>query len=137
MIDLGALETRLRAEALALPGTSEHFPWGERVVKVGLGANPKIFLFLSHWQDGFNITMKLPIAREFALLMDPCSPAGYGLGRSGWVTTRLFPDSDFDCDLLSGWLLESYRAVAPKRLATRLDAAPGGGALLAVPSPRR
>jgi predicted DNA-binding protein (MmcQ/YjbR family) len=115
-VDLAALEAQLRAEALALPETSEHFPWGERVVKVGSGAHPKVFVFLSHWQEGFNITLKLAASRDFALLFDPCAPAGYGLGRSGWVTTRLFADTDFDTDLLSAWLVESYRAVAPKRL---------------------
>ena len=115
-MDLAALEARLRAEALALPETSEHFPWGERVVKVASGATPKVFVFLSHWQEGLNITLKLPLSGDFALLLEACKPAGYGLGRAGWVTTRLFADADFDTDLLSAWLLESYRAVAPGRL---------------------
>lgn len=122
MIDIDAVAQRLRAQALALPDTSEHFPWGERVVKVGTGATPKIFLFLSHWQGALNVTLKLPASREFALLLEPCSPSGYGLGRSGWITTRLLPDSDFDCELLSDWLIESYRAVAPRRLVAELDA---------------
>lgn len=115
-MDLGALEGDLRAHALSYPETSEHFPWGERVVKVGTGARPKIFLMLSHWQGGLNVTLKLPLSREFALLFPPCAPSGYNLGRSGWVTTRLLPDTDFDTDLFAGWIEESYRAVAPKRL---------------------
>ncbi|MFN3592714.1 MAG: MmcQ/YjbR family DNA-binding protein [Thermaurantiacus sp.] len=115
-MDLEALEADLRAQALAFPETSEHFPWGERVVKVGAGANPKVFVFLSHWKDGFNVTLKLPQSRDFALMFEPCTPSGHNLGKSGWVTTRLFAASDFDTDLLGSWLEESYRAIAPKRL---------------------
>lgn len=74
------------------------------------------------------MTLKRHASREFALLLGPCSPSGYGLGRPGWITTRRLPDSDFDCDLLSDWLIESYRAVAPKRLAAELDARGEGGA---------
>lgn len=120
MIDLEAVELRLRDRAMAFPEASEHFPWGERVVKVGSGARPRIFLFLSHWQGGLNIGLKLPSSRGFALLFETCTPMRYGLGKSGWVTTRLLPDTAFDTDLLEGWLAESYRAVAPRRLSARL-----------------
>ncbi|MFN3370237.1 MAG: MmcQ/YjbR family DNA-binding protein [Sphingomonadaceae bacterium] len=120
MIDTAALELCLRDRALAFPDASEHFPWGERVVKVGRGARPKIFLFLSHWQGGLNIGLKLPSSREFALMFEACTPMRYGLGKSGWVTTRLLPDTVFDTDLLESWLAESYRAVAPRRLAARI-----------------
>jgi predicted DNA-binding protein (MmcQ/YjbR family) len=115
-VDLLALEAALRDQALSYPETSEHFPWGERVVKVGSGASPKIFVFLSHWQEGLNITLKLPQSRDFALLFEACAPSGYNLGKSGWITTRLFAETEFDTDLLRGWLEESFRTVAPKRL---------------------
>jgi predicted DNA-binding protein (MmcQ/YjbR family) len=117
VIDLGAVEEGLRAQALGYPETSEEFPWGERVVKV----RGKVFVFLSRSQDGLNLTVKLPVSQEMARLFDCCRPAGYGLGRSGWITCRLLPDTAFDTDLLRDWLDESYRAVAPRRLVAGLS----------------
>jgi CheY-like chemotaxis protein len=47
-------------------------------------------------------------------------PTGYGLGKSGWVSTS-FDDGDQDpVPLLLEWIDESYRAVAPKRLVKTL-----------------
>jgi predicted DNA-binding protein (MmcQ/YjbR family) len=117
VIDFESLEADLRAKALAYPEANEDFPWGERVVKV----RGKIFVFLSHWQGGFNVTVKLPQTNEMARLFDCCAPAGYGLGRSGWITCRLLPDTDFDTGLLPDWIDESFRAVAPKRLVAGLS----------------
>ncbi|MFQ3666545.1 MAG: MmcQ/YjbR family DNA-binding protein [Sphingomonadaceae bacterium] len=117
MIDLAALDADLRALALTYPQAQEDFPWGERVIKV----RGKIFVFLSHWKGGFNVTVKLPHSNEMARLFDCCAPAGYGLGKAGWITCRLFPDTDFDTALLPGWIDESYRAVAPRRLVQALS----------------
>lgn len=49
-------------------------------------------------------------------------PAGYGLGKSGWVNVTLPSGSAADPVLYREWVLESYRAIAPKRLAATLDA---------------
>jgi predicted DNA-binding protein (MmcQ/YjbR family) len=43
------------------------------------------------------------------------SPAGYGLGRSGWVTLKLTDADEADEERLLRWLAESYAAVAPKQ----------------------
>ncbi len=45
----------------------------------------------------------------------------YGLGRSGWVTIDLTKGRKPPVDLLKAWIDESYRAVAPKTLITRLS----------------
>lgn len=116
MIDLPALEADLRAKALAYPEAWEDFPWGERVLKV----RKKIFLFLNTQDNALTIGTKLPASHEFALMFDACTPTGYGLGKSGWVTTRLEAGMDFDIELLTGWLDESYRALAPKTLVKAL-----------------
>ncbi|WP_448580741.1 MmcQ/YjbR family DNA-binding protein [Thermaurantiacus sp.] len=116
MIDLDALEAALRTQALGYPETHEAFPWGERVVKV----RGKIFLFLPHWQGGLSITVKLPQTNEMARLFDCCQPAAYGLGKTGLITCRLSSETDFDTALLPGWVDESFRAVAPKRLTKGL-----------------
>ncbi len=116
MIDLDPLGGRLRTVALGYPDAVEEFPWGQRVVKV----RKKIFLFLSNWEGGLSLGVKLPASHEFALMFDCCTPSRYGLGKSGWVTCHLLPDTVFDCDLLPGWIDESYRAIAPKTLVKGL-----------------
>jgi predicted DNA-binding protein (MmcQ/YjbR family) len=112
-MSLDAIEARLRATAAAYPETTEDHPWGETAFKV----RGKVFLFLHRGDAALSFSMKLPVSREFALVWDFAAPTGYGLGRSGWVTCRLAPDTEVDPDLLLGWLDESWRAVAPKKLA--------------------
>jgi predicted DNA-binding protein (MmcQ/YjbR family) len=106
---------RLREEALGLPGAWEDFPWTEVVVKV----NKKIFVFLGR-PDALEqrVTVKLIDARDHALSVEGAVAAGYGLGKSGWVT---LPITSVDDELLGEWLEESYRHVAPKRLLAELD----------------
>lgn len=117
-MDLATLEARLREAALAYPETHEDHPWGESAFKV----RSKVFLFLFRSEDAISFSMKLPASREFALVWDFASPTGYGLGKSGWVTCKLDAGTEADPDLLLGWLEESYRAVAPKKLVALLAA---------------
>lgn len=109
----------LRALALTLPEAHEDGPWGESVVKV----RNKIFLFLGTDgapDPGFGV--KLPESHEEALTMPGIVPAGYGLGKAGWVNVTLTAGSAAEPELYREWVIESYRAVAPKRLAAELDA---------------
>ena len=46
-------------------------------------------------------------------------PPGYGLDRGGWVSCTLPPDAPLD--MILGWIEESYRVVAPKKLVAVLD----------------
>jgi predicted DNA-binding protein (MmcQ/YjbR family) len=102
----------LRAHGLGFPEASEDFPWGHTALKV----RGKIFVSLDK-ENGFGMTVKLPVSRDFALVFDFAAPAGYGLGRSGWISCRFAPGEEADVDLLKRWIAESYRAVAPKKLA--------------------
>ena len=47
-------------------------------------------------------------------------PTGYGLGRAGWVTVP-FRETTPPVDVLTDWVEESYRIVAPRRLVAELD----------------
>lgn len=109
-------EQALKDHALTLPEAAEDFPWGERVVKV----RGKIFIFVNHYEGAFRVSLKLPHSREFALDMPGAQPTGYGLGKAGWVTFRFKQGDEIDVERLCHWTLESYRAVAPKRLSALL-----------------
>lgn len=112
----------VRGFALSLPGVTEDFPWGETVAKV----NKKVFAFLGV-ADGSHpmaVTVKLmdEAAHAHALTCPGAEPAGYGLGRAGWVRVPLQERRAPAAELLCDWVEESYRAVAPKRLVAELDA---------------
>ena len=113
------MQARLLAFALSLPEAWEDHPWGETVVKV----RKKVFVFLGT-EDPSNVGfgVKLPESREEALAMDGIDPMGYGLGKSGWVAVSLPEEKATEPELYLEWIMESYRAVAPKKLAAALDA---------------
>jgi predicted DNA-binding protein (MmcQ/YjbR family) len=123
----------LRAFALGFPGATEEFPWGERVVKVAR----KVFVFLGSAEGarGVGLSVKLPTSHLAALGLPFTSPTGYGLGKSGWVSARFEPGEEVPVDLLTLWIEESYRAIAPRRLVAELDA--GRGRVGAGPSADR
>ncbi len=106
----------MRRHGLAFPEAHEDFPWGHTALKV----RGKTFAWLDESEGKLSLTVKLPVSRDFAEMFDFAEPAGYGLGRSGWVTARFGSDEKPDLDLLKRWMAESYRAVAPKKLAALL-----------------
>ncbi|MBD0419217.1 MmcQ/YjbR family DNA-binding protein [Streptomyces sp. TRM S81-3] len=113
---------KVREFALGLPGAAEEFPWGESVAKVGR----KVFVFLGV-TDGshpMGVTLKLTdeAAHAHALSCPGAERAAYGLGRSGWVSIPLGEQGAPGAELLCEWVEESYRAIAPRRLAAELDA---------------
>jgi predicted DNA-binding protein (MmcQ/YjbR family) len=91
------------------------------VVKV----NRKIFVFMGSDIAPPDPTMivKLAESLEQALMVPGAAPAGYGLGKAGWVTVP-FRRTTPPLAVLKDWVEESYRRVAPKRLAAELDARP-------------
>jgi len=114
---MSAAFAALRLYGLGLPGAEEDFPWGHTALKV----RGKTFAWLGD-EDGFSMTVKLPVSRDFAEVFDFASPAGYGLGKSGWISCRFASGEEPDLDLLKRWVAESYRAVAPKKLGALLPA---------------
>lgn len=115
--DPRSLEGKLRARALAFPETTEDFPWGERAIKV----RSKAFLFLRAEGTAVSFSVKLPHSAAEALELPFVEPTGYGLGKHGWVTATVDATRDAPLETFEAWLAESYRAVAPKRLAKQLD----------------
>jgi predicted DNA-binding protein (MmcQ/YjbR family) len=116
---LTGFAAELRAFALSLPETTEDFPWGERAFKV----KGKAFVFMS--AEELRFSMKLPETGNQALVLPFADPTHYGLGKHGWITfsptgriTKALKEQFLD------WARESYRAVAPKKLARALDEEP-------------
>ena len=115
--DLRRIERRLLKLALSYPEAWEDHPWGESVAKVG----KKVFVFFGSddpAEDGCWLGVKLPESKEDALALPFTRLMGYGLDRGGWVGIQAPPDMPLD--VLTGWVEESYRTVAPKALRESL-----------------
>jgi predicted DNA-binding protein (MmcQ/YjbR family) len=113
------LARTVHAFAAGMPEAWEDHPWGETVYKVGT----KVFVFFGalETETGLRFTVKLRDSHDEAMAFVWTTPAGYGLDRGGWVTCAA-PD-DTPIEMICGWVEESYRAVAPKRLVALLDEA--------------
>jgi len=111
-----AIEKKLRTVGLGYPEAVEDFPWGERVFKV----RKKIFAFVGRADGELHVTTKLPYSGPMALSFDFVEPTGYGLGRAGWVTATFKRGVNVPIDMLTEWIEESYRAIAPKTLVKGL-----------------
>ncbi|WP_190034091.1 MmcQ/YjbR family DNA-binding protein [Streptomyces fructofermentans] len=113
---------KAREFALGLPGAVEEFPWGESVAKV----SRKVFVFLGvsdgSYPLGVTVKLKDEVAHAHALASPGAEPAGYGLGKAGWVRIPLDEKGAPAAELLCDWVEESYRTIAPKRLVADLDA---------------
>jgi predicted DNA-binding protein (MmcQ/YjbR family) len=124
------ITAKLLAHALSFPGAWEDHPWGENVAKVG----KKVFVFFGvpdpRGQEMI-VCVKLPESGLAALDLGIAEPAGYGLGKSGWIAARFGANDAPEIALLERWIDESYRAVAPRKLVAELD-----GAALASPRPK-
>lgn len=117
----GKAESRLRELALSYPEAYEEFPWGHRAIKV----RKKIFVTLGS-EKGLTMSVKLPTSKFEALLLPFTEPTHYGMGKHGWVTASFDADDEPPLELLRGWIDESYRTIAPKKLVAALSE--GGGA---------
>ncbi|MEA2901555.1 MAG: hypothetical protein QOH36_1442 [Actinomycetota bacterium] len=89
--------------------------WGDHPT---FRVNGKNFVFCD--QEARHLSLKLPKEEAAAVTAtDPdVHPAGYGLGRHGWVALDLAPDPNADrWRQVEEWVRSSFVLVAPKRLA--------------------
>jgi predicted DNA-binding protein (MmcQ/YjbR family) len=107
----------LRKVALAYPETREDHPWGESAIKV----KGKTFLFMGFGDGKLGLSLKLTDRHEFALEYPFVAPTRYGLGKSGWITATFSGRDKPPMDLLTAWIDDSYRAIAPKKLVAQLE----------------
>ena len=99
-------------------------PEAERVDIAERGDHPtfrvhgKNFVFSD--QAARQLSLKLPKEEAAAVVATDAavSPAGYGLGRHGWVALTVEDGADDDrWQQIEEWVRTSYTLVAPKRLA--------------------
>ena len=75
---------------------------------------------------GMTVKLTDEAAHAHALTAPGAEPAGYGLGKAGWVRVPLAEQGAPAAELLCDWVEESYRAIVPKRLIAELDEQGGG-----------
>ena len=110
---------QLKQFGLSLPDTQPKAPWpGHDDVAV----NNKTFAYLVLEDDGntFRMSVKLTGSGPEVLKLPHAGPTGYGLGKSGWVSLRYRRDAKPPMEQLQRWMLESYRAQAPKEVLKAL-----------------
>ena len=102
-------------------------PEAERVDVEAWGDHPtfrirgKNFVFSDG--EGRHLSVKLPKEEAAAVVATDVDvePAGYGLGRHGWVAVTLPEDPDADrWRQVEEWVRTSYTLVAPRALARRV-----------------
>ncbi len=85
-----------------------------------------MFVFLGVDDGSYPLAMTVKLTDEaahaHALTSPGAEPAGYGLGKAGWVRVPLAGQGAPAAELLCDWVEESYRTIAPKRLTAELDA---------------
>lgn len=113
---------QLKAFGLSLPGAQPKSPWpGHEDVAV----SDKTFAYLGlHDDGGLKVSIKLPVSGKAVLASHPGAvPTAYGLGKSGWVSTSFAPAEPVPLETVKRWMMESYRAQAPKRVLKALEEA--------------
>lgn len=106
----------VRAYALSLPETTEEFPWGESAIKV----RRKTVVFIWRNEDRLTLSLKLTASHDFALLHPFVNKMGQTLRTGGWIQCRFKQGDTIPVGLLKDWILQSYCAVAPKKLAAAI-----------------
>jgi hypothetical protein len=110
------ISEQLRAVALSLPETSEGTSCVNRAFKV----RKKNFLFVGEKEKDAEVRVMLKLdasLEDAAALDDP----RFTVGKTGWVTLRFGYNDVPDVELLSSWVIESFRTLGPKSVLKQLD----------------
>ncbi len=106
---------RLRKVALALPETTEVEAWEEHPT---FRVRDKIFVITGYTAD--SITVKAtPEDQEALVATHPRISVAAYVGRYGWVSMDL-TGKGLDWGMVEELVVESYRLVAPKKLAASI-----------------
>src|SRR5688572_28218812 len=113
--------TRIRKICLSLPGTKETITWGQPHFRVG----EKIFCGYGE-EDGRQV-IGFKLERPHADILTSGTDGRFWrapyVGQHGWVSMEASRIDDWD--QVQGFVLESYRLIAPKKNLALLDGAAG------------
>jgi predicted DNA-binding protein (MmcQ/YjbR family) len=108
---------RLRALCLALPEASEQQTWGDPTWRV----RGRIFAMEKRGDGRVSVWLKAPPGAQDVLVA--ADPARFFVppyvGPKGWIGLRL--DAEPDWNQVAALVRQSFRLVAPKRLAALVD----------------
>ena len=107
----------LRELALSYPGVTE----GSSCVNRAFAAGSKRFLYLGEKPDSYRVMVKLDGSLDDAVKLSEREPQHYAVGKGGWVTVVLPRSQHPPPGLFEGWIGESYRLQAGKKLLAQLD----------------
>jgi len=109
---------RFRRICLALPEAYEEETWGEATFRV----RKKIFAMAADHDDGRTACLKAGPGEQEALLAqgEPYFYPSY-VGSKGWIGIDLRART-VDWEEVEELVIESFRLIAPKRVAAQLDA---------------
>ena len=94
--------------------------WGDHPTFRVRGKN---FVFSSGAATSLSFKLTKDEAAAVVATVDGAEPAGYGLGRHGWVNLELGAAvADHMWEQLREWVRTSYTLVAPKKLARQVEA---------------
>ena len=117
-----ASPAKLRKFALSLPEATE----GTSCNKATFKAGAKNFFFLGEQSGpgpgGFTTMIKLTEAESLAEAkkLSKSQPDNYSLGTNGWLSGTFSKGEGPPTKMFQGWIEESYRALAPKKLVAQL-----------------
>lgn len=118
-MDLEEARQRLRRLCLDFPEAGEVEAWGDPTYRV------RNKIFAMEKGAGTEVWFKAESGVQQALVdSDPaCYFVPPYVGHKGWLGARL--DADLDWEELADLIEQSYRLIAPKRLAAKLNSADG------------
>ena len=107
----------LRTLALQYPECEEGIACkGTAIECTTFKARSKAFLFMARADVRIKLRESLPEAAKLAVK----EPGRYTVGASGWIKVTFSDDEPLPLDVLTRWIDESYRLLAPKQLVARL-----------------
>ena len=107
---------RLEAIVGRLPGAErvDIEAWGDHPT---FRVNGKNFVFCDGTANHLSLKLTKDEAQAVAAIDPDVDPAGYGLGRHGWVALTLTDPDEDRWRQVEEWVRTSYTLVAPKKLA--------------------
>lgn len=112
-------ELELTAYGLALPETSAGPGWPPTRALTVRGKMFFVFGDRKEPEGALTMIMKLPVAAEMVQELYFVRESKGWFQQHNWVIARFGPDDDIiaEMDTLKAWMLQSYCAMAPKKLA--------------------